>query len=321
MEEQKTEVELEAERDAEFEKLAAGDAPSQEPKDEPKADPESKKEDEPESGKKEGEATPPNKEPEKSEGEPKTEKSEQDAEPEPKGDDAGIAKALKDTKAWATKLSMEKADLEKRIAALEAGGGTKEKVEEAKAAASETRKVLDEKIKKASEDYPELKEVLDLVAKTSMEALSKVQDFDKKSAEDAKLSKARQHFETEVEPEIVKVHPDFRKVAFSEEYIGWLQKQSPAMQFAGFESLDPGDIGMTLTEFKKFKASGAAEKDKSDNEKRKDGLRQNLSSIRGGGSGSKGGGKPTKLEDVDPNDRDAAFDFLAEQEAYRAKGK
>lgn len=317
MEEQKSEVELEAERDAEFDKLAAGDAPSKEPE----AKPEDKEEAKPESDKKEDDAPPPSPEPEKSEGEPKTEKSEQEAEKEPKGDDSGLAKALKDTKAWATKLSMEKADLEKRISALELGGTTKEKVEEAKAAAGETKKVLEEKIKKASEDYPELKEVLDLMAKASTEALSKAQDFDRKNAESAKMAEKRQHFEAEVEPEIVKAHPDFRKVAFSKEYTGWLEKQSPAMQFAGFESLDPRDISMTLTEFKKFKASPDADKAKAEDEKRKQGLKENLSSVRGGGSGSKGGGKPTKLEDVDPNDRDGAFEFLAEQEAHRAKGK
>ena len=317
MEEQKTEAELESERDAEFEKLAAGDAPSKEPE----AKPEVKEEGEPESGEKKEDAEPSKDEPAKSEGEPKTEKSEQDAEPEPKGDDAGIAKALKDTKAWATKLSMEKADLEKRIAALELGGGDKEKVEEAKAAAGETKKVLEEKIKKASEDYPELKEVLDLMAKASTEALSKAQDFDRKSAQADEIAKKRQHFEAEVEPEIVKAHPDFRKVAFSKEYTNWLEKQSPAMQYAGFNSIDSRDISMTLTEFKKFRASGDSEKAKAEDEKRQKGLRENLSSVRGGGSGSKGGGKPTKLEDVDPNDRDGAFDFLAEQEAHRAKGK
>lgn len=303
----------------EFEKLAAGEEPTKgeskdegkpEPKEEPLEDPkpEEKKEDSP---------APKDEKPPEGEDEPKTGEPEQGAAPEAKADDAGIVKALKDTKAWATKLAQEKKDLEKQLEALRAGGGDKKGIEDAKANLSETRKALDEKVKKASEDYPELKEVLDLMAKTSQEALSKAENFDKFKAEEAKRAEARAKFESEVEPEIKKAHPDFREVAFSKDYMDWLDKQSPAMQYAGMNSLDPRDISMTITEFKKFKASPDAEKAKAADAQKQAGIRQNLGSLRGGGSGS-GKSKPVKLEDLDPNDREAAFRFLAEQDAKKA---
>lgn len=303
---------------AEFEKLAEGDKPSKpepvkaEVKEEPleeEAKPEDKKEDPPA----------PEKEEEKpsGEGEPKTGEPEQEAAPEPKGDDAGLAKALKDTKAWATKLAMEKSNLEKEVEALKASGADKGKIREAEAELDENQKVLNEKIKKVSEDYPELKDVLDLMAKTSNEALSKAKNFEKKDVEEAKRLEARTHFEAEIAPKIKEVHSDWKEVAFSKEYEDWIKTQPPYMQNAGFNSLDPRDITMTITEFKKFKASPDAEKAKSAEARRLEGVKKNLSSMRGGPSGSKTAGKPTKLEDVDPNDREAAFQFLAEQEAKK----
>ena len=303
----------------EFEKLANGEEPTKEdPKDEAKPEPkEPEKVEDKSEDKKEDPPAPKDDNPPEGEGEPKTGDPEQGAAPEAKADDAGIAKALKDTKAWATKLAQEKKELEKQLEALRAGGGTKQEVEDAKANLGETRKALDEKIKKASEDYPELKDVLDLMAKTSQEALSKAENFDRFKAEEAKRAEARAHFENEVEPEIKKVHPDFREVAFSKDYMDWLDKQSPAMQYAGMNSLDPRDICMTLTEYKKFKASPDADKAKANDAQRQAGVRQNLASMRGGGSGS-GKSKPPKLEDLDPNDREAAFKFLAEQDAKKA---
>ena len=298
-------TEVSEEYKKEFEKLAEGDGtPKDEPKEEPKVEPkpEEKKEDSlaPEEQKPSGE------------GEPKTEESEQGA-PEAKAEDKGIAKALKDTKAWATKLAQEKKELEKQLEALKAGGGTKKEVEDAKEVLGETRKTLDDKVKKAAEDYPELKEVLDLLANTAVDLSGKVHNFEKKSTEEAQRTEARQHFETEIEPKIKEVHPDFREVAFSKEYMDWVEEQSPAIQYAAMNSLDPRDISMTLTEFKKSKASGDADKTKASDAQRQAGVRQNLSSLRGGGSAS-GKAKPSKLEDVDPNDREAAFKFLAERE-------
>lgn len=303
----------------EFEKLAAGEEPTkEEPKDEGK--PEAKEEEledpKPEAKKEDSPAPKDEKKP-SGEDEPKTGEPEQGAAPEAKAEDAGIVKALKDTKAWATKLAQEKKELEKQLETLRAGGSTKQEVEDAKANLGETRKALDEKIKKASEDYPELKEVLDLMAKTSSEALSKAENFDKFKAEEAKRAEARSHFESEVEPLIKEVHPDWKEVAFSKEYTEWINTQPPYMQNAGFNSLDPRDISMTITEFKKFKASPDAEKAKANDALKKEGVRQNLGSLRGGGSGS-GKSKPAKLEDVDPNDREAAFRFLAEQDARKA---
>jgi len=58
-------------------------------------------------------------------------------------------------------------------------------------------------------------------------------------------------------------------------------------------------ISMTITEFKKFKASPDADKAKAADAQKQAGVRQNLSALRGGGSGS-GKSKPAKLEDIDP---------------------
>lgn len=234
---------------------------------------------------------------------------------EPKEETANLAKALKDTKSWGTKLAMEKKALEKELADLKAGGSSPKKVEEAKASIGETKKVLEEKIKKASEDYPELKEVLDLLAQTSYEGLSKAKDFEKISEKEAERLEARQKFEAEVEPVILESHPDFRKVAFSKEYMAWVEKQSPAMQYAAMNSLDPRDICSSLSAFKKANAGGEADKQRQAEERRQKGIKDNLSTVRGGGSASKTAGKATKLEDVDPNDREAAFKWLADQEA------
>jgi hypothetical protein len=304
---------------AEFEKLANGEEPSKpEPKDEGKPEPkeEELEEAKPEE-KKEDPPAPKDESLPKGEGEPKTGEPEQGAESEPKGDDTGIAKALKDTKAWATKLAQEKKELEKQLEALRGGGGTKQEVEDAKANLGETRKALDEKIKKASEDYPELKEVLDLMAKTSSEALSKAENFDRFKAEEAQRAEARAHFENEVEPEIKKVHPDFRQVAFSKDYMDWLEKQSPAMQYAGMNSLDARDISMTNhRNLRNSKPALMLRKPRLDARNRLEYVRISVL-WRGGGSGS-GKSKATKFEDLDPNDREAAFRFLAEQDAKKA---
>lgn len=303
-----------AEYREEFEKLAAGGEPTKEPKaDEKKPEP-PKEEPLPDE-----EKEPPAAAEKEPSGEGETEDGDIPADKEaPKGDDAGLAKALKDTKAWATKLAMEKKALEKELSDLKVSGAPKEKIEKAKESAGETRKVLEEKIKKASEDYPELKETLDLLANLSLEGLSKAKDFEKITEAETKRQEARQHFEAEVEPEIIKVHPDFRKVAFSKEYMAWVEKQSPATQYAAMNSLDPEDINGTLTKYKKSLAGGDAEKAKAETEKRKQGLKDNLSSLRGGGSVSKKG-NPAKLEDIDPNDHAGAFAFLAAQEEAAKK--
>lgn len=313
METEKEEVKQEGEHSAdykvEFDKLAAGEPPSETPLDDkPKApaeekEPEAKKED------------PPAKE-DAPKGDGKPEDGDDPApEDSPKEDPAKLAKALKDTKSWGTKLAMEKSALEKELAELKAGGSSKEKIEAAKASIGETRKILDEKIKKASEDYPELKEVLDLLATTSYEGLSKAQDFEKISKEEGEKLELRKHFEAEVEPAILAVHPDFRKVAFSKEFMAWVEKQSPATQYAAMNSLDPEDIIGTLSKYKKANAGGEIEKQRLAEEKRQKGIKDNLSTVRGGGSVSKTAGKPTKLEDIDPNDGEGAFNFLVDQEA------
>jgi len=101
--------------------------------------------------------------------------------------------------------------------------------------------------------------------------------------------------------------------------MAWVEKQSPDMQFAAMNSLDPRDICASLTAYKKANAGGEAERQRLAEDKKQKGIKENLSTVRGGGSASKAAGKATKLEDVDPNDREGAFAFLAEQEAKAKK--
>lgn len=299
--------------DNEFDKLAAqegGDpAPSKDP--EPKADTEPKPEDKAE------EAKPDEKKPDEvvdGGGEPKTDKSAQDPKPEEKSEDVGVAKALKDTKAWGTKLAQENSELKKLVEDLKAGSATQKQVDEAKDKIGETKKAVREKLKKTYEDYPELKESLDPLVDL-VEALSgDVENFKKSSDEARARTVEREKFEKEVAPHIAAVHPDFREIAVTEEYVKWAEAQSPAMQVAALHSRDPKDINSALTEFKKFRGSDESKKQHLDDEKRRDAARKNLSSVRGGGSSSDGKGKPSNLNDVDKEDYNGAWDLLTSKE-------
>jgi len=307
METEKDDSENSKEYQEEFNKLAEGGAPTK-----PEAKPEVKEEAladlKPEEKKKYPDPAAEKKA--SGEGEPKTEESEQDGDKAPGGDKTGIAKALKDTKAAFTRVSMELADLKKK----EKGGASDAEVKKAQNSVSDLRKNLDAQIAKVTEDYPEQKELLDLLATTISDLSGKVSNFEKATEQGTKLAEQRAYFEAEVEPEIKKVHPDFRKVAWSKEYMAWVEKQSPAKQYAAMNSIDPEDICDSLTAYKKFAASGDAEEAKLAEEAKKEGIKKNLSSMRGGGSGSKNAGKATKFEELDPNDRDGAFEFLAAQE-------
>lgn len=301
----------EQEYDAEFEKLAASDDPNATPakaeenKEDPKPEPEPKAEANPSDEEKPAED---------GGGEPKTDKSAQDPKPEEKSEDAGVAKALKDTKAWGTKLAQENSELKKLIDDLKAGKATQTQVDEAKDKIGDTKKAVREKLKKTYEDYPELKESLDPLVDL-VEALSgDVENFKKSSDETKARIAEREKFEREVAPAIAAVHPDFREIAASEDYVKWAESQSPAMQVAALHSRDPRDINSALAEFKKFRGSDESKKQQLDEEKRREAVKKNLASTRGGGSSSDGKGKPDRLTDVDKDDYNGAWDLLASKE-------
>lgn len=300
----------EQEYNEEFEKLASSEDPNATPeksetKEDPKPETEAKPEGNPADEKKPGEG---------GEAEPKTEKSAQDTKPEAKAEDGGVSKALKDTKAWGTKLAQENSELKKLVEDLKAGKTTQTQVDEAKDKIGETKRVIREKLNETYKDYPELKDSLDLMA-GFMESLSgEVENFKKTSEEAKAFTAEREAFEREVAPEIVKVHPDFREIAASEEYVKWAEKQTPAMQVAALRSRDPRDINSALSEYKKFLGSDESKKQQLDEDKRREAVKKNLSSTRGGGSANDSKGKPSNLKDVEKDDYNGAWDLLASKE-------
>lgn len=302
----------EQEYNEEFEKLASSEDPNatlakaEGNKEDPKPEPEPK-----------SEATPSGEEKpaEDGGGEPKTgDDPEQDPEPKPKGEDAGVAKALKDTKAWGTKLAQENAELKKLVEDLKAGKATQTQVDEAKDKIGETKKQIRDRLNKTYEDYPELKESLDPLVTLIEGVAADVENFKKSSDETKARIAEREKFEREVAPHIAKVHPDFREIAASEDYVKWAEAQSPAMQVAALHSRDPRDINSALAEFKKFQGSDESKKQQLDEEKRREAVKKNLSSTRGGGSTPDGKGKPGSLKDVEKDDYNGAWDLLASKE-------
>lgn len=301
--EEKDDITPEQEYDAEFEKLSEGKDP--EPESSPEKE-EEKPEEKPEE-KQPDEAAP---EGDKTSEEPEVEK-EPEAEPKPE-EGKGMAKALKDTKAWATKVSQENAELKRLNEELRAGKATQEQVDDAKAKVGETRKALDAKMAKVTEDYPELKDVLDPLVDMVDTLTGEVKNLKSISDEEKAVVAKRNKFESEVAPKIAEVHEDWKQVAFSKEYMEWVAAQPPAIQNAAINSLDPRDIAYTITEFKRFKISPEAAKAKDEEAKRKDAVKKNLSSVRGGGPVNDKG-KAKNLAEVDKNDYDAAWEVASKE--------
>jgi soluble cytochrome b562 len=298
----------EKEYQAEFDSLAEGKEPAAPPE---------KKEEAPKAEAKEPAKPEPAPEPTPKPAEGGEPEGEPAKKPEPKPDetpaDKGIAKALRDTKAWATKLAQENAELKKLVESKGKDAKDDSDVKKAQTAVGDTRKILNDKLNKIYEDYPELKEGLDPIVSLVDSLSGKMDNFQKATEEEKKRSELRTHFETNVEPEVLKVHPDFGNIKISDDYFTWAEKQSPALQFAAMNSLDPRDLIYAVTEYKKFKGSDEAAKQRDAEEKKKKDIQENLSSIRGGGSNTQKGGKPTKLSEVDKNDYDTAWNVLASQ--------
>lgn len=230
--------------------------------------------------------------------------------PEPAKDQKGLDKALKDTKAWATKVSQENAELKKKLAEFESGRATGKDVQDAKDALAASQGELGKVAEKIYADYPELKDLLDPLLKMTTEVNSEIRDLKKISDEEKRRNELRANFEKNVEPAVLKVHPDFSAIKTDDNYFAWAEKQRPALRYAAMYSLDPQDIIEAVTAYKQFKLSPEAAKKKADDEKRKQAMKDNLSSVRGEGSET---GSRTAGKKGDENDYDSAFEEAAKK--------
>lgn len=303
----------EAEYDKEFDKLSAGKEP--ESKQETPAAAEDKKGEEPPAE----DAKQPKQEP-KQEEEPPAEEPEKGETPkaEDKGEDAGVQKALKDTKAWATRLAQENAEYKRIIAKFEAGKASGKEVDDAGKGIEKTKSELASKVNKVYEDYPELKDVLDPLISMADTLSTKFNQMEEQGKQERERAEMRSFFEKEVEPKVLEKHPDFGKIKTDEAFFAWAEKQRPSLRTAAMYSLDPDDLIFAVGEYKKFLGTPAAGSLKEEQDKKKAGVRQNLSSMSGTGSKPPLGGKgaPSRIGDVDKEDYDTAFE-VAQKELKR----
>lgn len=291
----------EVEYDKAFEAIAEGKKPEEKA---PEQKPGEKPEPKPEEKAPEAELAP---EPE-AEPEGEEEGEEPENKPEPAKDQKGLDKALKDTKAWATKVSQENAELKKKLSEFESGRATGKDVQDAKDALAASQGELGKVAEKIYADYPELKELLDPLLKMTTEVNSEIRDLKKSSDEEKHRNELRANFEKNVEPVVLKVHPDFSAIKTDDNYFAWAEKQRPALRYAAMYSLDPQDIIEAVTAYKQFKSSPEAAKKKADDEKRKQAMKDNLGSIRAEGSET---GSRTAAKKGDENDYDSAFEEAA----------
>lgn len=219
------------------------------------------------------------------------------------------AKALKDTKAWATKLSQENAELKRLIAE---GATKKEVAEQEKAVEGAKANISDDTLSTVFREYPELKDVLTPLLDTVKTLQAETETFRKDkqlSAEEAdkKAKKeALDHFENQIMPKVTEGpdgHPDFKEIIGNADFFLWAEQQRPGLQTAALRSNDPEDIKWALTQYKKDRAMPeAANLKKQEEEKRKQKL-NNQMSLRGGSSALS-----TGKAKVDPSDYDAAWE-------------
>lgn len=215
-----------------------------------------------------------------------------------KDDKASLEKALKDTKAWGTKLSEEKKALEEKLAAYEKGDGdiTKEDVEEAKKKVDDAEADFKAKADSLYEDYPELKAVLDPLLDSHKKTVERLDALEKEKAEDEESVKAREireHYDKNVKPKVLKVHSDFEEsIIFTrdkdgnqvpnEAYFKWAEKQRPALKTAAMTSNDPEDIIWAVDEYKKYLASPEAEELRRTQEQERETKITNAQTLRAG---------------------------------------
>jgi hypothetical protein len=220
--------------------------------------------------------------------------------------DSPEAKALKDTKAWATKLAQENAELKRLVAE---GATKKEIAVQEKSVEQQKKAISDETLSTVYREYPELKEVLNPLLDTlkglqeETEATKKQREESAVQAERRKKQDALDHFESTIMPKVLEVHSDFKEIIADSAYFEWAEKQRPGLKTAALQSNDPDDIKWAVSEYKKTLAGNEAAKLKqTDEEKRKQKL-NNQMTLRGGSSAAS-----TGKAKADPNDYDSAWD-------------
>lgn len=193
-----------------------------------------------------------------------------------------ITKALNDTKAYATRIAQELADLKK---SQEKGGASAAEVAATQKKADDAQADIEAIADKIYEDYPELKPLVDLMTaktkslETEVTTLKKGKEVD---AEKEARAKAKTVFEETVKPKILEKHKDFDAIIKTESYWEWAKKQRPGIRFMAMDSDNPDDISTALTEFKKSELYKAdidqiKEKDKT----KRDNI-NNAQALRGG---------------------------------------
>ncbi len=211
-----------------------------------------------------------------------------------------MEKAVKDSQAAVTRLAQEKAELERRLKAVEDGKGSQAEVEAQKKAVSAAIADFDSIVNNASkvyEDYPELKNVLDPIINATKGLATELTTLRSKTAEDSAKDarqKAIDDFNTNVKPEVLKEHPDFDEIIMkqdgsgrlvaNEEYFSWAEKQRPSLKTAALASNDPEDIKFAVREFKKFKAQDAASDTAAKEQAEREKKLKNLQTTRAGGT-------------------------------------
>ncbi len=247
--------------------------------------------------------------------------------PKEKSEDHGsvesLEKALTDTKTYATKLAQELADLKKVVEAQKAGTATQAQVDEQRKVAEKAKNDLTDLKTKVYADYPELQPLLDPILEKNEKLTKTVEELqtavnekseadkerDRKNAEREARVEAKETFEREVKPDILKVHPDFDNILADEGYWEWAKKQTPAKRFAAMNSPDPTDIIEAVTAYKTHLADPEVQKIKEKEAAEKKKKLENASSLRGGSREFPGTGKKPK----DPEDYKGGWDEAGEQ--------
>lgn len=169
----------------------------------------------------------------------------------------GVEKALADTKAWSTKLSQENSELRAKIDLLAAQIVAKAEPPKSPDAPAPTLDGID------PEDYPELAPLFKALDKQTAKLAEIEKKFEKVDALDRKVTAKteqeaiRETFDRDITPVVAKEHPeiveilaDVRKNAEESAYWKWAAAQSPMVQFAALESVDPRDIAYAVGLYK-----------------------------------------------------------------------
>lgn len=215
---------------------------------------------------------------------------EETAKPDEHGSDESIRKALKDTKAHATKLAQENAEFRKKLKEFEEGKASTEELADARKAVTDAKGKFEEvkgKFAAIYEDYPELKDAFEplLEANAALsEKVSHLEESKKKDAIAEERIKAKEFFDANIKPAVLEVHKDFDSIVQDkdEAYFKWAEEQSPAIKYAALQSPDPKDIIWAVNEYKKYKNADATQelKDKEKTEKQR--KLNNSQTLRGG---------------------------------------